>query len=77
MKDAGRIGILIDSFCNRRRTSEDVFWLKENAELLNLLKTSKVRLNNGDLTHYQNFYDRLEHRYAFPAILLVHFIACA
>ena len=65
LEEAGRIGILIDCFCNRRRTTEDVFWLKENAELLNLLETSKVTLNTSDLTHYQNFYDSLEHRLCF------------
>jgi hypothetical protein len=65
LEEAGRIGILIDCFCNRRRTTEDVFWLKENAELLNLLETSTVTLNTSDLTHYQNFYDSLEHRLCF------------
>ena len=65
LEEAGRIGILIDYFCNRRRTTEDVFWLKENGELLNLLETSMVTLNTSDLTHYQNFYYSLEHRLCF------------
>ena len=29
LEEAGRIGILIDCFCNRHRTTEDVFWLAE------------------------------------------------
>ena len=65
LEEAGRIGILIDCFCNRRRTTEDVFWLKENAELLNLFETSTVTLNTSDLTHNKNFYDSLEHRLCF------------
>lgn len=31
---------LIDVFANHRRTIEDVFWLKENGELLNILECS-------------------------------------
>ena len=46
LEEAGRIGILIDCFCNRRRTTEDVFWLKENAELL-----KSVGNQQGDAEH--------------------------
>ena len=57
LEEGGCIGSLIDCFCNRRRTTEDVYWLKENAKLLDFRETSTVMLNTSDLTHYQNFYD--------------------
>ena len=38
---AARSGALIRSFAAHRRGPEDVFWLKENAELLNILERIK------------------------------------
>ena len=34
---SGRIEAMIKCFATQRRFGDDVFWLKENAELLNIL----------------------------------------
>lgn len=60
-----RQGALIKSFACHRRAPEDVYWLKENAELLNILVAGKARLAAQDLAVYQGFYDTLEERLRF------------
>ncbi|OBY24946.1 DUF6902 family protein [Leisingera sp. JC1] len=48
---------LIGSFATQRRTQEDVFWLKENAELLNILECTGADVAAEALAPLQGFYD--------------------
>ncbi len=56
--------ILLDSFCNSRRQESDVFWLKENAELLNILECAGD-IDNNCVGIFSGFYDDLERRVLF------------
>lgn len=58
---------LIDVFTNHPRTSEDVFWLKENGELLNILECSGTPVKEESLAVYQQFYQQLPATIAFFA----------
>lgn len=60
-----RLSFLADGFCNRRRTGDDVFWLKENAEILNILETIRTPVSDDVLNFYQGFYENIEKRFAF------------
>lgn len=62
-----RLGSLIASFAQHRRFGDDVFWLKENAELLNILEcTGKgAALDGAALAPLQGFYDQIEKRLGF------------
>lgn len=60
-----RHAALMHSFAGQRRTGDDVFWLKENAELLNILECTGARLTPEALGVYQEFYDRVENRLRF------------
>lgn len=60
-----RQGALVRSFASHRRAPTDVFWLKENAELLNVLSTGGARIAGHDLAVYGSFYDTLEERLRF------------
>jgi hypothetical protein len=62
---AQRQGALLQSFACHRRTADDVFWLKENAELLNVLATGGAKPRPRDLEVYRGFYDSLEERMRF------------
>ncbi|MDF1726911.1 MAG: hypothetical protein P1U53_04080 [Sulfitobacter sp.] len=54
--------VLADSFASARRNARDVFWLKENAELLNILCVSGVQTPEAALAPYAAFYEGLEER---------------
>ena len=41
---ASRLGTLLEVFAHQRRTDTDVFSLKENGELLNVLETSGTQV---------------------------------
>ncbi|MGR3482624.1 DUF6902 family protein [Salipiger marinus] len=56
---------LLDCVARHRRREEDVFWLKENAELLNILECTDARLDPGALEAHQAFYDSAAERLAF------------
>lgn len=56
---------LLRGFALHRRTREDVYWLKENAEVLNVLATSGAVLPDHALDMYQSFYDTIEERLRF------------
>ncbi len=58
-------GALLHSFAKMRRDPNDVFWLKENAELLNILECSASMLDSYDLSAYAQIYDNLPKRLAF------------
>ena len=60
-----RIAVLAQSFAHHRRDEDDVFWLKENAEFLNVLESSGLRSSDAGLASYAAFYDRLPDRFAF------------
>jgi hypothetical protein len=60
-----RQGALLRSLATHRRSGEDVFWLKENAEALNVLATGRARVNAQDLEVYRSFYDGIEERMRF------------
>ncbi|WP_372887408.1 hypothetical protein [Shimia sp.] len=60
-----RHAALMQCFARERRIPDDVFWLKENAELLNILECSGARLDAGALSAYQSFYDGVENRLRF------------
>ncbi|MDK3073114.1 hypothetical protein QO034_08345 [Sedimentitalea sp. JM2-8] len=62
---AARRAALIASFAQHRRLQDDVFWLKENAELLNILECTGASLDDDTLSPLQEFYDRLESRLGF------------
>ena len=46
-------GAILHSFAKMRRDPNDVFWLKENAELLNILECSVSTLDSDDLNAYK------------------------
>ncbi|MEP0964204.1 MAG: hypothetical protein ABJQ70_09780 [Roseobacter sp.] len=60
-----RQGALMLSFACHRRPTDDVFWLKENAELLSILNTTKAKVSTNDLSVYRSFYDGLEEKFRF------------
>lgn len=60
-----RQSALLQSFAQHRRAPDDVFWLKENAEILNVLATSGAALPPHGLDVYGAFYDGLEERMRF------------
>ena len=60
-----RHAALLDCFAHHRRYGDDVFWLKENAELLNILECTGARLEDEALEAYHGFYERAEKRLAF------------
>lgn len=62
---AQRQAALIQSFARHRRSGDDVYWLKENAELLNVLATSGAELPEVALEPYRQFYETLEERLRF------------
>ncbi len=60
-----RHAALMQNFAGQRRTGDDVFWLKENAELLNILECSGAKVDAEALAAYQDFYDKVESRLQF------------
>ena len=64
-RESDRHIALLRSFAQERRFGDDVFWLKENAELLNILECSGVNLSPEVLTTYDGFYAQIEKRLGF------------
>ncbi len=62
---AARQAALLKTFAIGRRTQEDVFWLKENAEMLNILESTGADLPPGALDVYAAFYADIEQRMEF------------
>lgn len=62
---AQRQSMLLSSFARNRRAASDVYWLKENAELLNVLATSGAQLPASALAPLAGFYDGIEERLRF------------
>lgn len=65
LPDPVRNAALMQSFAGHRRTGDDVFWLKENAELLNVLECTGAKVTGDGLAAYQGFYDSVEKRLQF------------
>lgn len=60
-----RNAALLRSFSQHRRFGDDVFWLKENAELLNILECTGAEASQEGLASYASFYDGIEDRLQF------------
>lgn len=60
-----RIAQLVDCFAFHRRKGDDVYWLKENAELLNILDSIGARPREEALAPLAGFYKNLEERMEF------------
>ncbi|MBE9635453.1 DUF6902 family protein [Salipiger mangrovisoli] len=64
-----RIAALVTCFARHRRSEEDVFWLKENAELLNILECTRASGGGGigtqALQPHAGFYATAEARLGF------------
>ena len=60
-----RIASAIQRFAEERRRPSDVFWLKENAELLGVLECTGTQVSEGDLRPFANFYADLDKRLSF------------
>mgnify|MGYP000214939757 CR=1 FL=1 len=56
---------LLSGFAEQRRPLDDVFWLKENAELLGILAATDQTLEAGALDVFDAFYDQIEERLRF------------
>lgn len=62
---ATRRAAMIACFAQHRRFGDDVFWLKENAELLNILECTGLELTEDALTPHEGFYAQVEKRLGF------------
>jgi len=60
-----RITALLASFAKSRRISDDVFWLKENAEVLNILECTGQKIPADALSVYSEFYENAAKRLSF------------
>ncbi|MCX7559553.1 hypothetical protein OS190_08210 [Sulfitobacter sp. F26204] len=57
--------ILVNAVATERRLPDDVFWLKENAELLGVLASTQAHRAPLDLTPYAEFYERIDQQLRF------------
>src|SRR6056297_514657 len=62
---AVRQAAMLDRLAQERRRDGDVFWLKENAEALNVLESTGAVLPEGALDVHRGFYDEIERRMGF------------
>lgn len=62
---AASIAALLDTFASHRRDLDDVFWMKENAEILNILECTGQQVPQDALEPYRAFYDSIEARLEF------------
>ena len=60
-----RLGALLSCFADHRRHRDDVFWLKENAEVLSILEATGTRPGDAALDAYAEFYQTVEKRLRF------------
>jgi hypothetical protein len=60
-----RLGALLSCFAEHRRHGDDVFWLKENAEILNILECTGTHPGEAALDTYAAFYANVEKRLRF------------
>lgn len=62
---ADKLAGLTECFAKHRRIGDDVYWLKENAELLSTLACAKAQLSYEALEAYRGFYRSAEARLRF------------
>ena len=62
---AARHAALLKNFATHRRFQDDVFWLKENAEVLNILECTGATPQAQDLAVLDGFYEDIERRMEF------------
>ncbi len=62
---AAQVAALADCFATSRRHVDDVYWLKENAELLNILECSGFAQGDAVLSAYAPTYQTIAERLAF------------
>lgn len=60
-----RVAAAIQRFAEERRRPSDVFWLKENAELIGLLASTGTKVALHDLRPLSRFYSELDTRLSF------------
>lgn len=60
-----RLARLISAFATRRRATGDVFWLKENAEILNILECTGTPVPQSALEPLASFHEGAAERLAF------------
>ncbi len=56
---------LVAGFADQRRLPDDVFWLKENAEMLGILASMEIELAPDALAPFAQFYEQIEERLRF------------
>jgi len=59
------VAATLQNFAGYRCAGGDVFWLKENIELLNISEGSQVSCSLDQLQAHQSFYDTVERRLSF------------
>ncbi|MCH2165026.1 MAG: hypothetical protein MK098_10300 [Marinovum sp.] len=64
-RQAAALEPLLRGFATSRRFLNDVMWMKENGELLNVLETSGTEVPHRFLTPHANFYREIDQRLAF------------
>ena len=57
---SARQAALLSTFANHRRFQDDVFWLKENAEVLNVLESTGAQVGAHALSLHGAFYEKIE-----------------
>jgi hypothetical protein len=62
---AARQAAMLECFATQRRLEGDVFWLKQNAEALNILESTGAVLPDRALEVHRGFYGEIEHRMEF------------
>ena len=62
---AARQAALLANFAQHRRFGDDVFWLKENAEALNVFESTSAALDAEALAVHGGFYEEIEKRMGF------------
>ena len=62
---AASIAALLGTFATHRRQDGDVFWMKENAEILNILECTGQPVPRDALVAYEEFHDSIEERLEF------------
>lgn len=62
---SAQVATLAHSFAFERRGGDDVHWLKENGEFLNVLEAGAVSFDPSALDVYASVYDALPRRFAF------------
>lgn len=64
-RESDRLAALLRCFAGFRRIGDDVFWLKENAELLNILECTGTEPEAAALDAHSGFYAQVENRLGF------------